>query len=194
MSDRPAVFLDRDGIVNRLVHDPATGSPESPYEPGHVELEAGAIEGIERLADAGYALVVVSNQPAAAKGTASIDDLDAVHHRVVELLGSAASRIESWRYCRHHPEAGDIRLRECKCRKPAPGLLLDAATDLGLDLERSWMIGDAERDIEAGRGAGCRTVLVENPDSARRRPRKTVADARSATFGGAVDEILGADR
>lgn len=191
MTGKPAVFLDRDGIINRLVHDPGTGTPESPYDPADVELETDAPWALEALAEAGYTLVVASNQPAAAKGSATAEQLDAVHERVVELLGPVASRIAAWRYCRHHPDSADPTLRECDCRKPSPGLLLDAARELELDLGRSWMVGDAERDVEAGRSAGCRTMLVENPDSAHRRPSATSADATAVTLRSAIGAILG---
>ena len=191
---RAAVFLDRDGVINRMVRDPRTDTPESPYDPADVELEDGAAEAIERLADAGYVLVVASNQPAAAKGIASAEALDAVHDRVVELLGPAAGRIEAWRYCRHHPEAVAEAERSCDCRKPLPGLRLHAADDLGLDLDASWMVGDAERDVEAGIAAGTRTVLVENPDSAHRRTGSVDPDLTVPTTALAISAILEAGR
>jgi D-glycero-D-manno-heptose 1,7-bisphosphate phosphatase len=136
------------------------------------------------------AVIVASNQPAAAKGIATVDALDAVHDRVVELLGDAASVVDEWRYCRHHPDALDPALRGCECRKPRPGMLLDAAGAHGLDLARSWMVGDADRDVEAGRTAGCRTALVENPESAHRRTGAAGEDVRVADLAAAVSEIL----
>ena len=186
MSGRSAVFLDRDGVINDLVLDPLTGHQESPYRPEDVRIPPGVPEELESLASGGFVLVVVSNQPAAAKGIATNADLDAVHARIVELLGEPASAVSDWRYCRHHPEALDPARRRCDCRKPKPGLLLAAARDLRLDLARSWMIGDADRDIEAGAAAGCETILVENPASAWRRtgaarPNFTVGDLRLAS-------------
>ncbi len=194
MSDggRPAVFLDRDGVINELVPDPVSGVPESPYAPEDVRLMPGAAPALERLREAGLTLVVASNQPAAAKGLATEADLDAVHDRVVKLLGDAAGAVGEWRYCRHHPEALDPAMRECDCRKPKPGLLLDAAESLGLDLGRSWLVGDADRDIAAGRAAGTRTVLVENPDSPHRREGAAGEDLRAADLRAAAQAILGA--
>jgi D-glycero-D-manno-heptose 1,7-bisphosphate phosphatase len=186
-----AVFLDRDGVINELVPDPVTGVPESPYRADDVRLMPGAAIALEELHDAGLTLVVTSNQPAAAKGIASAADLDAVHERVVELLGDAAGAVEDWRYCRHHPDAGDPAQRDCDCRKPKPGMIIDAARELGLDLERSWTVGDADRDIEAGRAAGTRTVLVENPDSPHRRAGAAGEDLRAADLPSAARAILG---
>jgi D-glycero-D-manno-heptose 1,7-bisphosphate phosphatase len=169
VSSSPGFFLDRDGVINALVPDPRTGTNESPYHPDDVALMPGAAEALEQLGSAGMPLVVVSNQPAAAKGIVSEAELDAVHERVLELLGPSAQAVGDWRYCRHHPEAVDPALRSCECRKPSPGMLREASAANGIDLRRSWMVGDSETDIEAGRAAGCRTALVLNPDSAHRR-------------------------
>ena len=192
MSGTPAVFLDRDGVINELVPEEASGVPESPYRPDDVRLMAGVRESLERLRETGMAVIVVSNQPAAAKGIATAEALDAVHDRVVELLGDTASVVAEWRYCRHHPDAIDPALRGCECRKPRPGMLLDAARALGLDLGRSWTVGDADRDIEAGRAAGTRTVLVENPDSPHRREGSAGEDLRAADLPSAARAILSA--
>jgi D-glycero-D-manno-heptose 1,7-bisphosphate phosphatase len=118
-------------------------------------------EALIGLRQAGFLLIGASNQPAAAKGKVSTDDLRAVHERVVDLLADAG--LDDWRYCLHRAQDG------CDCRKPRAGLLLDAARDHGIDLASSWMIGDADTDVEAGIAAGVRTVLVEHPGSAHRR-------------------------
>jgi histidinol-phosphate phosphatase family protein len=194
VSPARGVLLDRDGVVNALVADPGTGVPESPYDPADVSLLPGAAEALERLADAGLVLAVVSNQPAAAKGIATEADLDAVHERVVELLGPSARTVSAWRYCRHHPEAADPGLRSCECRKPQPGMLLDAAGALGLDLTQSWMVGDADRDVQAGKAAGCRTILVENPDSAHRRAGAVEPDLRVQDLPEAASALLSPGR
>jgi D-glycero-D-manno-heptose 1,7-bisphosphate phosphatase len=189
-----AVFLDRDGVINELVPDPVGGVPESPYKPEDVRLVPGAATALDQIARAGFLGVVVSNQPAAAKGTASIADLDAVHERVVELLGAHAGAIAEWRYCRHHPEAVDPALRECDCRKPKPGMLLDAARDLEINLPASWMVGDADRDVQAGAAAGCRTILIENPDSEQRRAGSAEPDARAPTLTAAIPTLAAQSR
>jgi D-glycero-D-manno-heptose 1,7-bisphosphate phosphatase len=154
----------------------------------------GVSDSLQQLNAAGYTLVVASNQPAAAKGIASEADLDAVHSRVLELLGSSAGAVSEWRYCRHHPDAIVPSLRGCECRKPKPGMLLDAAESLGLDLSASWMVGDADRDIEAGVAAGCRTVLIENPDSAHRRSGSITPDLQVADLSAATIALLDTGR
>jgi D-glycero-D-manno-heptose 1,7-bisphosphate phosphatase len=186
-----AVFLDRDGVLNDPVpHD--GGSPESPYRVEHVRLASGAIEGARQLSAAGYVLVVVTNQPAAAKGTATVDALEAVGGRVRELLASEGVAPAAWYACLHHPDGVVPELSgACDCRKPAPGMLLRAAAELDLDLAASWMVGDSDSDVEAGRRAGARTVLIEHPGSAHRR-RGTAAPHRTAgDLAGAAKAILG---
>jgi len=177
-----AVFLDRDGVINDLVPDPETGTPESPYGVDDVRLMPDAAEAIKRLHDDGWFLVAASNQPAAAKGIATIEQLQLVHHRIVELLAHEGAALDDWRYCFHHPDFTG----PCDCRKPAPGMLLDAAEEHNVDLARSWMVGDADRDVEAGRRAGVRTILVEHPGSAHRRkgaPSDAVVRNLSAALG-----------
>jgi D-glycero-D-manno-heptose 1,7-bisphosphate phosphatase len=173
MSADRAVFLDRDGVLNQLVLNPATGDHESPYRAEDVALAPGAAEALRLLRSLGVPLVVVSNQPSAAKGTADLAALAAVHDAVVARLADEGLAVDEVRYCFHHPAGTDRELgRACDCRKPAPGLILQAADALGLDaaaLERSWLIGDSDVDVEAGRAAGLRTVLVEDPRSAHRR-------------------------
>ena len=184
-----AVFLDRDGVVVELVWDAADGSFEGPTTAGDVRLVPGAAAAIRRIRLLDYRTVVVSNQPGAAKGKASHDDLREAHEHVVRLLGERGAVIDDYRYCLHHPEALDPAARECACRKPKPGMLLEAAAELGLDLSRSWMIGDSDVDMEAGRLAGCRTILVENPSSAHRRAAVGRADARARDLSAAVDLV-----
>jgi D-glycero-D-manno-heptose 1,7-bisphosphate phosphatase len=167
---RPAVFLDRDGVLNELVPDPVSGDPESPLAIADVRLIAGAAAAARELARAGFALVCVSNQPAAAKERVTIEQLLAVHERVVDLLAREQVHLDASRICLHHPGGtAPVLSRPCACRKPRPGMLLDAAAGLGIDLRSSWMIGDTDGDVVAGRRAGCRTVLVEHPGSAHKR-------------------------
>lgn len=183
MTGRAAVFLDRDGVINELVLDPRDDRPESPLHAADVRLIEGARDAVAALRGAGFLLVGASNQPAAAKGKATTDELREVHERVVELLGDAA--LDDWRYCLHRAQDG------CACRKPKPGLVLDAAADHGIDLASSWMVGDADTDVEAGRAAGVRTVLVEHPESAHRRTGNAQPDATVRNLEEAAAFILG---
>ncbi len=150
-----AVFLDRDNTL--IDNDGDLG------DPAQVRLVSG-VESLGGLADAGFRLVVVSNQGGVARGRFSEDDVRAVNARVTRLLDEAAGRrglIERFYFCPYHPEGTVERYRrEHPWRKPQPGMLLAAARDLRLDLGRSWLIGDQPRDIEAGGAAGCRTVLI----------------------------------
>ena len=177
----PGVFLDRDGVIVELVWDEADGAFEAPNVRDDVALVPGSAAAIRRLRALGYRTIVVSNQPAAAKGKARLSDLREVHERVVGLLADAGASIDDYRYCMHHPEGADTTLTQsCDCRKPKPGMLLDAAAELGLELAASWMIGDSDSDVEAGLDAGCRTVLIENPSSAHRRGTVTRLEYRAA--------------
>lgn len=147
-NQRAAVFLDKDGT---LIED-------VPYnvDPALVVLSPGAGAGLRRLAGLGFCLLVVSNQPGLALARFGEAALHAAWRQLQRLAWDEGVRLEGFYYCPHHPEAG------CGCRKPAPGLLLKAAREHGIDLAASWMIGDILNDVEAGRRAGCRTVLIDN--------------------------------
>ena len=151
MKLRPAVFLDRDGTLNvPIVRD---GKPYPPATVEEFRLFAGAAGDCARLKAAGYLLVVATNQPDVERGTQAKSVVEAMHARLLELIPSL-DRIE---VC-YHPGRG----KNSTHRKPAPGMLLDAARALGIDLARSWMVGDRWGDIEAGHAAGCRTVFIDH--------------------------------
>jgi D-glycero-D-manno-heptose 1,7-bisphosphate phosphatase len=191
VSGRGAVFVDRDGVINELVPDPLSGRPESPLRPGDLRLVPGASAALGRLANAGWRLVGVSNQPAAAKGLVSLEELHAVQARVLELLAAEGVRFDAFRLCLHHPEGVVPELKgDCQCRKPAPGLLLEAALELDLDLAASWMVGDTDGDVAAGRAAGCHTVLIEYPGSAHKRDGDPRLDTIVRNLAAAATVIL----
>ncbi len=144
---RKAVFLDRDGVVIRQVEGYLD-------DPGRVELLPGAAAAIKRLRDAGFAVVVVTNQAGIGYGHITEETLAAIHARLAEALSREGTKFDGIYYCPHTPRDN------CPCRKPAPGMLVRAAEELGLDLSRSYMVGDMTTDIEAGKRAGCFTVLV----------------------------------
>jgi histidinol-phosphate phosphatase family protein len=163
-----AVFVDKDGTLVRNV----------PYnvDPERIALEDGAAEGVEALAGGGFRVIVVSNQPGVALGLFAESALHEVERKLRDLVG----QIEGFYYCPHAPDGG------CECRKPSPGLLLRAAREHGVELDRSWMVGDILDDVEAGRRAGCRTILVDNGNetewrlSDARRPDRIVTDLSQA--------------
>ena len=155
-----AVFLDRDNTL--IANDGDLGDPEE------VHLLRGVAEGLRTLREAGYRLVVVSNQGGVARGAFTEDDVDAVHQKIATLVDRGASGqdvINRFYYCPYHPEATvEEYRRDHPWRKPQPGMLLQAARDMNLDLARSWIIGDQPRDVEAGRAAGCHTMLLTRDD------------------------------
>ncbi|MEP6892143.1 MAG: HAD family hydrolase [Gaiellaceae bacterium] len=186
MSDR-AVFLDRDGVIVELVWDEDDGTFESPNLKDDIKLVPAAADAIRRIRFLDYRTVVVSNQPGAAKERVSREDLLQAHGEVVRLLAEQGVQIDDYRYCLHHPEGRDPSLAgACECRKPLPGMLLQAAAALEIDLSQSWMIGDSDTDAEAGRLAGCTTILIENPRSAHRRSADSHADYRVEDVARAV--------
>jgi D-glycero-D-manno-heptose 1,7-bisphosphate phosphatase len=143
-----AVFLDRDGVLNRA---PVRGGrPLSPSCREEVELLPGVPEACAKLHHGGFRLVVVTNQPEVARGRLSRDVVEAIHDVLCSRLP-----LDDVRVCYHDDDA------ECDCRKPKPGMLLAAAEAWGIDLSRSFMVGDRWRDIEAGRRAGCTTVFID---------------------------------
>jgi D-glycero-D-manno-heptose 1,7-bisphosphate phosphatase len=193
-SGRPAIFLDRDGVLNELVPDSHSGWGESPLRVADVHLIHGAATAVAQLRDRGYALVCVTNQPAAAKAKVPVAELEAIGLRVAELLAAEGAQLDAWQMCLHHPDGVLPEISgPCSCRKPAPGMLLDAAGELGLDLSRSWMIGDTDADVAAGRAAGCRTVLIEHPSSQHKRSKNANSDLVAKNLSEAAAALL-ADR
>jgi D-glycero-D-manno-heptose 1,7-bisphosphate phosphatase len=191
VSARPAAFLDRDGTINELVLEGSSGAPESPLKASDVRLIGGAAAAARALAQAGFALVCVSNQPAAAKGKVSIEQLRAINERVLELLREEGVHLDGFRLCLHHPEGVVPELSgSCACRKPAPGMLLDAAQKLRLDLARSWMLGDTDSDVVAGHAAGCRAVLIEHPGSFHKRAGEASPDLVATDLADGVARLF----
>lgn len=147
---RPAVFLDRDGTLNRQVV--REGKPFPPQTVAEFELFADASDACKKFRAAGFALVVATNQPDVGRGTQPREVVEAMHAKLQKLI----PEIERVEVC-YDPGRGEVSAR----RKPEPGMLLDAARDLSLDLPRSWMIGDRWRDIDCGKRAGVRTIFID---------------------------------
>lgn len=156
-----AVFLDRDGVINELVYHEEQGIIDSPFNTEQFQLLPGVGKTIKKLYDTGYKIVVVSNQPGVAKGNMPQETFDKIRQKMEEELAKDGAFLDGEYYCFHHPEAKVERLKaNCECRKPKPGLLLQAAHDMDIDLSQSWMIGDGLTDVKAGKEAGCRTILL----------------------------------
>ncbi|MBR4059732.1 MAG: HAD-IIIA family hydrolase [Lachnospiraceae bacterium] len=152
-----AVFLDRDGTINKYVGFLCNID--------QFELIEGTEEAVKKINAAGYLAIVVTNQPVIARGDVSFMELEDIHNKMETLLGYEGAYVDAIYYCPHHPHKGYEGERpelkfDCECRKPKPGMLIQAAKDFNIDLSQSWMIGDGENDIIAGRAAGCKTVLI----------------------------------
>ena len=158
-----AVFLDRDGTVNKYV-----GFLRDIQD---FELIPGTAEAIREINRSGYLAVVVTNQPVIARGEVTVGELEEIHNKMETELGCAGAYLDRIYYCPHHPDRGfegeipELKT-DCQCRKPKPGMLLKAAEDLNIDLSRSWMVGDGEADIFAGKAAGCKTALITDTNKA----------------------------
>lgn len=158
---RKGVFLDRDGVINSYAYNAEFGTIDSPAHPREFVLTPGAAEAIARLKDAGLFVAVVSNQPGVAKGRFSHALLDAVTEEMKRKVEQAGARFDAVYYCLHHPEAQIDQYRiACDCRKPKPGLLYRAATEWGIDLGQSYVVGDGIVDVLAGKQAGAKTLFV----------------------------------
>jgi histidinol-phosphate phosphatase family protein len=167
-----AVFIDKDGTLVRDV----------PYnaDPRRVELTPGAGEALRRMKNAGYKIIIISNQPGIALNLFGERDLLPVNRRIQDLLAPYEVEVDAFYYCPHEPCDG------CECRKPLPGMILRAAREHGVETEMSWMIGDILNDVEAGNRAGCRTIHLDNGNETEwtkgdyRRPAWTVRDLPAA--------------
>jgi D-glycero-D-manno-heptose 1,7-bisphosphate phosphatase len=156
-----AVFLDRDGVINALVYHQEHGIIDSPFTAEQFGLLPRAGEAVRKLREMGYRTVLVSNQPGIAKGHLTAAVFERIREKMESELARYDARLDAQYYCFHHPEAviQDMRVC-CPCRKPEPGMLLKAAAEMEIDLSCSWMIGDGITDIQAGKSAGTRTILI----------------------------------
>ena len=181
---RSCVFLDRDGVINKDV--------------GHLNHKAdflllhGVEKFIKNLNESGYLVICVTNQPVIARGELTRSDLDEIHRYLEVLLGREGAYLDDIFYCPHHPDKGfpgeitELKIH-CGCRKPAPGMLLEAINKYNIDVRKSWMIGDHNRDIEAGKAAGVKTVLLK--DNHKSKDFETLADHIVSTLDEAVEII-----
>ena len=179
--EQRAVFLDRDGVLNRpILRD---GLPYPPLSVAQFELYDGVLQGCVRLKEAGFLLVVVTNQPDVGRGTQTRAQVDEMHEKLLSSL-PMLDRIE---VCFH---GGLDHGEPCACRKPRPGMLLAAAAALQIDLRRSYLIGDRWRDMDCARAAGCRAIFI---DRGYREPLRETPDAIVPEFASAVELIVEAD-
>ena len=153
-----AIFLDRDGTINKYVG--------FLRDIDQFELLPGVAEAIRKINESGYLCIVITNQPVIARGEVTVAELDEIHDKMETLLGTEGAYIDGLYFCPHHPDKGfegeipELKF-DCDCRKPKPGMLVKAAEEFNIDLKNSWMIGDGENDVKAGKAAGCHTVLLD---------------------------------
>lgn len=160
---RRAVFLDRDGTINQ--------EREYLHRMEDFQFIPGVPQAIRLLNRAGFLVVVVTNQSGVGRGYYAEEDVEALHRFISRELAGSGGRIDAWLYCPHHPAGRGGYAVSCSCRKPLPGMLLDAAERLGIDLASSYMVGDKLIDVEAGRAAGCSSILVRSGYGAEEESR-----------------------
>jgi histidinol-phosphate phosphatase family protein len=177
---RPCIFLDRDGVINRNMDSNPTTKD--------FELLPNVSEAIQKINKSDYLAVVVTNQPMIAKGFVTQEEVENTHKKMETLLGNDRAFVNAIYYCPHHPEKGfegeipELKI-DCDCRKPKAGMLLKAAKEMNIDLEKSWMIGDSERDLGAGKNAGCKILYVSDKKSEQ-------ADFYAKDLLEAIDKIM----
>ena len=175
-----AIFLDRDGTINKYV-----GFLRNIDE---FELLSGVEEAVKLINSSGYLAIVVTNQPVIARGEVTEEELQSIHHKMETLLGAKGAYLDAIYYCPHHPHKGyegevpELKI-DCSCRKPKPGLLLEAAQAFNIDLTESWMIGDSESDIKAGKVAGCKTALIGEENWGQDVMAKSLLEAVRTVLG-----------
>lgn len=158
---KKALFLDRDGVINKNV--------KNLTKPGQFEIMEGAPKAIKLINDSGYMAIIITNQPIIAKGFCTLEDIDKIHDKMKKELLIYGAHIDAIYICPHHPEKGfegevkELKI-DCECRKPKPGFMLKAAKDYNIDLANSWVIGDSYLDIAAGQKAGVKTAFLTTGD------------------------------
>lgn len=171
-----AIFLDRDGVINKYVGFLT--------DINDFELEDGVTDAIKKINESEYLAIVVTNQPVIARGEVTYEELNAIHNKMETLLGKEGAYLDAIYYCPHHPHKGydgeipELKI-ECNCRKPKPGMLIRAAEEFNIDLSKSWMIGDGENDVAAGKVAGCQTIRIK----AEEKSLKSLEEAVEVILG-----------
>ena len=181
MEGRPAVFLDRDGTLNAEV--------DFLHRPEDVSITPGAAQAIARLNESNIPVIVVTNQSGIGRGMFGWAEYEEVMEKISQLLAEEGARLDDAFACPFYEGAeGEYRHPDHPDRKPNPGMILKAAEKHNIDLKRSWMVGDKESDLEAGRRAGCRTVLVLTGYGSKADPE--LADIVASDLGQAIEQIM----
>jgi len=158
-----AVFYDRDGIIIKMVYDLETGVIETAKTPNEIDFVHGSFDLLKHTSSLGYKNIIISNQAGIGIKKISEQNFNLVKNSMTQQLKEKGAPIDEQYYCFHHPHATTEKYKKvCLCRKPKPGLLLQAAAEHDIDLSASWMVGDSVNDVIAGHAAGCRTILLAN--------------------------------
>ncbi len=177
-----AVFLDRDGVINREV--------DVLRDIRQLKLLPGAAKAIEKINKLGFLAVVITNQPVIARGWLTEKEVDQIHAVLIKRLGNKKAKIDGIYYCPHHPDANLKRYRlKCSCRKPGTGLIKKAAKELGINLKKSFMIGDRTADILSGKRAGLKTILVKTGYAGKDGKHEVKPDFTADNLSKAADII-----
>jgi D-glycero-D-manno-heptose 1,7-bisphosphate phosphatase len=164
------IFLDRDGVLNKLVLNPATGEFGAPLAEKDLKFFPWTLRVVKKFKQMGYLLLLVSNQPDYAKGYTNLKNIKSVQSRVKRYFTGAGIRFSGYFYCLHHPQARVSSYRlNCDCRKPKPYFLLKAKEKYALDMKNSWLVGDCDSDILCGKRASLNTILIDNKHSRHKR-------------------------
>jgi D-glycero-D-manno-heptose 1,7-bisphosphate phosphatase len=160
---KKAIFVDRDGVINEIVYHSEMGIIDSPFTVEQFKLLPSVGKAINKFHKLGFLVILISNQPGMAKNQYSIDVFEKIKEKMKKELEKDDAKFDAEYYCFHHPDAKNKKYKKvCNCRKPKPGMILQATKDYDIDITKSWMIGDGINDIQAGQGAGCKTILIGN--------------------------------
>ena len=185
MSKRRALFIDRDGVINQMVE--YEDGFDSPQRVEDVKLVDGVAEVIRWANENGLVVIEVSNQPGVAKGKMTMEQLEAIEGRVHQLLESEGGLVDARYICHHHPNGVIAALTmECDCRKPRPGLINRASVEMGIDVNRSIMLGDKASDVAAAAAAGCQAIIfIHEMDTPAKvvEAKKTASEYRAQSMG-----------
>lgn len=156
-----AVFYDRDGIIVKMLYNPELGTIDTVSQPSQISFIPGIYDLLKHTSSLGYKNIIISNQPAVGREKISEKGFEEVRNEMLKKLKEQDAIIDDDYYCFHHSHASILKYKKiCDCRKPKPGLILEAAKKHKIDLSKSWMIGDSVNDVRAGHSAGCKTILI----------------------------------